>query len=381
MGEKSSAWRAILAVWLLFASGFSLFFPLGAHASEAPDTETGNACIRILSVDGGGVRGIIPAMILSTIEQQTGQPASHLFDLIAGTSTGAVISLALTKPDPMDSEKPQFSARDLVGFYFKESRRLFPRKTGSIPVHPHPSRTKYSPAPAKNVFHSYFGATLLDQAMTPVEIPTYDIRQKKPFFFKSWLSPAGLYPMREVARAAVAAPGYFPPVILPAIPHKKMFPRHVLVDGGVFANNPMKYALNDGSTLGDPEKGVFLLSLGTGTTKPHPKAGWHSLADTSPLGLLLFRNPDPRTPPYGGILQEMIRLQPQIPEENAPMDNSSPQNLKALSRITREYMEEQHTNLRRIIAILKKPRPSGCFTRKEANRRPPPKINRKKKHA
>src|SRR2546422_5276580 len=55
--------------------------------------------IRILSIDGGGIRGIIPAMVLAELERRTGRPICKLFDLIAGTSTGGVLALALTKPD------------------------------------------------------------------------------------------------------------------------------------------------------------------------------------------------------------------------------------------------------------------------------------------
>ena len=56
--------------------------------------------IRILSIDGGGIRGVIPAMILARIESLTGKPIAELFDLIAGTSTGGILTLGLTKPGP-----------------------------------------------------------------------------------------------------------------------------------------------------------------------------------------------------------------------------------------------------------------------------------------
>src|SRR5271170_6477506 len=78
---------------------------------------------RILSIDGGGTRGIIPATILASIEERTGKPISQLFDLIAGTSTGGILALGLTKPD--SSGRPSFSAQDLCNLYEEEIPNIF----------------------------------------------------------------------------------------------------------------------------------------------------------------------------------------------------------------------------------------------------------------
>jgi patatin-like phospholipase/acyl hydrolase len=76
--------------------------------------------IKILSIDGGGIRGIIPAMVLAKIERQTGRPACELFDLIAGTSTGGIITLGVTAPgeeQPDGKRRPRWSAEQLVDIY------------------------------------------------------------------------------------------------------------------------------------------------------------------------------------------------------------------------------------------------------------------------
>ena len=80
---------------------------------------------KILSIDGGGIRGIIPAVILGEIERITGKPISNLFDLIAGTSTGGILALGLAKPN-LDGF-PEYSAQDLVGLYESEGSRIFNR--------------------------------------------------------------------------------------------------------------------------------------------------------------------------------------------------------------------------------------------------------------
>src|SRR3989442_4572018 len=80
--------------------------------------------IRILSIDGGGIRGIIPAMVLAELERKTGRPICNLFDLIAGTSTGGVLALALTKPDA--AGKPAVSAARLIELSELEGDTILP---------------------------------------------------------------------------------------------------------------------------------------------------------------------------------------------------------------------------------------------------------------
>ena len=79
--------------------------------------------VRVLSIDGGGVRGIIPAIILAEIEKRTGKPIAGIFDLISGTSTGGILALGLTAPN--ENGKPKFTASDLVEFYETRLNDIF----------------------------------------------------------------------------------------------------------------------------------------------------------------------------------------------------------------------------------------------------------------
>src|SRR3954468_17801023 len=74
--------------------------------------------MKILAIDGGGIRGLIPALVLTEIEKRTGRPISSLFDLVAGTSTGAILACGLTRPQPM-------SAEGLAALYQEEGPQIF----------------------------------------------------------------------------------------------------------------------------------------------------------------------------------------------------------------------------------------------------------------
>lgn len=83
--------------------------------------------VRILSIDGGGIRGLIPALVLAGIERRSGRPIANSVDLIAGTSTGGILACALTVPEPIDAGRPRYSAQELVGLYDAEGPEIFSR--------------------------------------------------------------------------------------------------------------------------------------------------------------------------------------------------------------------------------------------------------------
>ena len=192
---------------------------------------------RILCIDGGGIRGIVPAVVLDALEQRTGRAISDCFDLIAGTSTGGIIALALTRPDPRG--RPQYTAADVVGFYEDIGPSIFARD----PLHR--ARTleslggpRFDAAALRRAMLEYFGDTRLSDALRDDLVPAYDIERREPFFFKSHYArtrPERDFRMRDVALATAAGPTYFEPVRIETKDHVGY---RALVDGGVFANNP-----------------------------------------------------------------------------------------------------------------------------------------------
>ena len=194
--------------------------------------------VKVLSIDGGGIRGIIPAVVLAAIEDRMKRPACEVFDLIAGTSTGGIIALGVTVPGEKRSDgrvSPRWSAHDLVGMYESEGPKIFHRSlVRTIETVDGLLAKKYAATGLEAALERYMGDARLSQALTDLLIPSYDIYAHRPFFFKSFTpaarpiatlrpgaaDPAAApsptlsqpdYPMKVVGRATSAAPTYFEP--------------------------------------------------------------------------------------------------------------------------------------------------------------------------
>lgn len=116
---------------------------------------------RILSIDGGGIRGIVPALVLADLEARTGQRVSDLFDLVAGTSTGGVLALALTRDDPVPADK-------LVSLYGREGRSIFSKSFWRrLPGYALMDE-RYSDKGLVRVLKKYLGESSLAEASPPV---------------------------------------------------------------------------------------------------------------------------------------------------------------------------------------------------------------------
>ncbi len=221
---------------------------------------------KVLAVDGGGIRGIIPALVLAEIEARTKRPISDLFDLVAGTSTGGIIALGLVKPGA--DGKVEKSATDIVNIYRQTGTRIFPQ-TFLQGLHVGLVRgAKYDAAGLESVVKDQFGDIRLKDALKPAIIPAHDIGQQKPKFFKSEkakLSPADDFAMRDVVRATTAAPTFFQPT---KIQPEDASSSYALVDGGIDAGNPAMCAYAEAIKMGRAGNGVLMVSLGTG------QSGW-----------------------------------------------------------------------------------------------------------
>lgn len=255
---------------------------------------------KVLSIDGGGIRGIVPAIILNEIEKRTGKRIFELFDLIAGTSTGGILALGLTKRHPNHPDQAQYKAEDLVTLYKNEGKVIFAKRKESLleqlaekqlktilnyfklpAIDPDDIfRTKYPSTGREKILHQYFGETPIEQALKKVFITSYDTVLRTPIFFlsnpkeekigESFRKICTGFTMKQAAMATSAAPTFFEPYRV-STHHRTDDGFYTLVDGGVFANNPAALALME-AIIASKKEGkkleldeILVVSLGTGS--------------------------------------------------------------------------------------------------------------------
>lgn len=309
--------------------------------------------IRVLSIDGGGIRGIVPAALLAEIERRTQKPISRLFDLLAGTSTGGILVLALTKPEK-SANGAAHHAQEMVEFYERLGPKIFSRPL----IHRLTSgdgliRSRYPDGPIEAVLSGFFGETRLKEAVAPVFIPSYELGRRTPFFFRSTMAnqnPGYDYPMHTVARSTSAAPTYFPPEAIPATGTNG---KYVLVDGGVFANNPTACALVEAKVQFPNASGFTVVSLGTGAALEKPL-----MTSAGDWGIARWARPILDTvldgvsstvdyqlaqllPPHQDGTEQYFRIQPTIGAGNQAMDNAQRSNLQELKAIVAKTIQEK----------------------------------------
>jgi patatin-like phospholipase/acyl hydrolase len=219
--------------------------------------------IKVLAIDGGGVRGIIPALVLSRIEELTGTPIARLFDIVAGTSAGGIIALALCADG--GSGVPRHSAVSLVDLFARNASRIF-RSSPWQRVFwiRRLANAKYNSEGLRQVLDEYLGEARLRDSITNLLVTSYEIEQRTPWLFRSRKAQADPsredFLMAEVGYATAAAPTYFPP---PRILRMAGGIHYAFIDGGVYANNPAMCAYVEAKAM-HSRKDILLLSLGTG---------------------------------------------------------------------------------------------------------------------
>ncbi|MDA2937603.1 patatin-like phospholipase family protein [Acidobacteria bacterium AH-259-A15] len=312
--------------------------------------------IKVLSIDGGGIRGIIPAMLLAEIEKRTKKRISQLFDLIGGTSTGGILALGLTKPDK--SGKPEYTATDMVDLYEKEGPNIFSRSVWHrISAMGNLVEEKYPAEGITEVLKEYFGSARLRDALTEVLITSYEIERRIPFFFKSAKAKKSPrthdFLMRDVARATSAAPTYFEPLKLEI----KKPDYYALIDGGVFANNPAMCSLVEARTLFPKATDFLVLSLGTGELTrrlPYDEAkGWGLTQWAQPLLNVVFDGVSDTVdyqlaqllPADSEGVTQYYRFQTRLNEGNDDMDDAGPTNLRVLKLLAEAIIRDNDDDL------------------------------------
>jgi predicted acylesterase/phospholipase RssA len=332
--------------------------------------------IRILSIDGGGIRGIIPAMVLQALLGTT--KAQDAFHIIAGTSTGGIIASALAKPNPLSLDQ-------ILSLYVDHGYDIF-NKDQENRFHTI-GGPRYQPDALVSQLQAELGDTYLsDVKSTELLVPSYAIKLPEldqdgntaaPMFFRSWQArgilltgkPANKYDFKlaQIARATSAAPTYFPPAAI----QNRAGQAFTMIDGGVFANNPTICAMIEAYHLYHSTD-FLIVSLGTGMMPAqidaNAAASWGDIAWAGPIiSILMDGNAQTVAFEVAEFLGEDqytrldISLASPTPEGEAvdsAMDDAIQGNLKALQDKANQLIASQDAKIQSLKAELARPKAS-----------------------
>ena len=287
----------------------------------------------VLSLDGGGLKGVYGAAVLAMIEEDYGVRIIDHVDLVAGTSTGGILALGLAREIP---------PRDILALYCDHAAQIFPgRRRG-----PGLFRRRYPSEPLRSLLTETLGDAVLGDSVIRLLIPAYDIDSDDIYLFRTPHSPHlrrdWRVPMVDVALATSAAPGYFAPYLVGEVR---------MIDGGIYANNPSMLALTEAVRFcGQPYESIHMMSVGTTTERRHvdPRRGSgglvqlrHSIVGHAMRGQSRVAENHPR------LLigeEQFHRLDPVVPAGLATLDRLSPRELISRARSDSRHLAARLDN-------------------------------------
>ncbi|MFA0813640.1 patatin-like phospholipase family protein [Microbulbifer epialgicus] len=326
--------------------------------------------IRILSIDGGGIRGILPGQILVSLEHKlkakSGNPEtkiSEYFDLIAGTSTGAILGAAYICPNKKG--KPKFSAQEAVNFYLEEGGKVF--GSGSWPFLERLKlirEEKYCSNELERVLRKFFGKTKLSDLLKPCCFVSYDIKKREQIIFRQHCAIVKNedFLVRDLLRGSTAVPTYFEPARIYSLPPSKN--KYVLVDGGMVASDPALCAYSEAIKFSGVSRieDMVIVSLGTGG-----QLKGYKYKEAKDWGIFNWARPAIDIAVNGGAQMthyylkqisstaegsQYYRIQPKLYTADSAMDNASPENLRKLKNAGKKNAEYFDMELEEIADIL-----------------------------
>ncbi len=335
--------------------------------------------IKILSIDGGGIRGIIPGTILSEIEKRIqkrkGNDArlADFLDLVAGTSTGGILAIGMLLPGA--GGRPKYKMQEVVDLYLDRGDEIFDVslsqkiKSGAGILD-----EKYSNNELKKALFDKFGEVWLKDLLKPCLISAYDTERRETKFFNQHDAineSSRNFLVREVAQATAAAPTYFEAAKI----NSEMEVPYPLIDGGVFANNPSMCAYAEARGMKFLEKKIenptakdmLLISIGTGSVKksyPYKKAKNFGLAQWIKPLIDIMMSANSETVHYqlrmmfdaiveqGEHNPDYIRIEPELLNASSEMDNAEKENMINLKVAGLNYVADNSKLIDRIVECL-----------------------------
>lgn len=306
---------------------------------------------RVVSIDGGGIRGVITAVWLTRLEDRLGGPVRKHADLLAGTSTGAILACALSAGTP---------ASRIVDLYCKYGREVFPGLSSRLWSRASrlfsdgPSAPKYDGKGLDRVLKRQFGTkTTFGELKTPTMVTAYNTLDRVPVVFKNFkrndTHDHKKLKVWEIVRASASAPTFFPAKVI-----KIGASRKPLIDGGVVANNPTACAVAEavrrspGRRASCAIDGLHVVSFGTGeATRPIPIRSaqeWGTLEWAVPvISVLMDGAADATDYIVRHIVpdKQYVRMQTPLSRGYDDMDDASETNINALISLAESYLDSR----------------------------------------
>ncbi len=350
--------------------------------------------VKILTIDGGGIRGIFPAVILDYIETEyqrkmrkkhKSRKSYHIgdiFDFIAGTSTGGILACLYLLPN--SRKRPQFSSKEVLNFYMEHGDKIFSnsifnklKRMGGL------TDEKYDVSHLEAILEKNFKDIKFSDLIKPCLIPSYDIEKRKAILFTSHNATVDSkdFYVKDVARATSAAPTFFEPASITSISGT----RYSLIDGGLYANNPTLCAyseakkMNFNAILKKDDKpstpsaeDMVIVSIGTGEIKEPYK--YEDMKDAGSISwikpiidILMSSNSETNAYHVKKIFKEIeqknkyfdsncyrqfFRIDTELFKAKPSMDDASQKNLNALRQEGLRYIDENLEELDQIVDLL-----------------------------
>jgi predicted acylesterase/phospholipase RssA len=364
-----------------------------------------------LYTHGGGIRGLIPALLMQHIEEKTGLSMVDMVDVFSGPSTGAILNTAMNIPHPHQKGRPKYKARHLVRFYEREGQRIFPqdafrsfrgfvhdfnnRLTKIKKLDGIMSKGHYDPANLGRALRALYGKTTLADSLNDIIIPVYNIATPAPIKDRGetpeltlgahavWLKKMSFrksqqgevcadVPLFDAVMGSTAAPTYFPCHEFTAKMDRDLENKKITaIDGSVFDNPAVSYMSVLDRYLPQKTK-VIMVVLGTGMTQiSFTKNQWNKFgalgvvdpAHGSPLINIFFHATESA---LSSTFEEKTHdnlyifnksLVPTTKKHSLPsqdIDDARPENIKRLKDFTNEIIKEQADQLDELCTLLVK---------------------------
>eukprot|EP00727_Mastigamoeba_balamuthi_P009177 m51a1_g4882 hypothetical protein (347) ;mRNA; f:40282-41397 len=319
------------------------------------------ALVRVLSIDGGGIRGIVPAVFLAFLEYKTGSRVHELFDVVVGTSTGGLVAAALTHPRPAVGGVPMW-ASEVVAMYRRCGADVFAHPRSNLLM------ARYDREGLDGLISSVVPpGTPLSDCLVPTVVSTFEMKKREAHFFKSWKH--GYIPKDFALQCTTAAPTYFAPPEVPELLRASPLAGGVFIDGGVAANNPaLKAYLCARVELYPDASDIVVVSLGTGCPAPRPDSrltpsevgDWGFFSWLRPgagdlVGMLLDVSAQTADAHVKELLgQRYWRFQRVLQWASPDLDNAESENIELLVKEGNALVHDNQDRIASLIELLKK---------------------------